>query len=763
MRHQQLVPALLAVSLLFTAAASNGRADTNPPKALPEQSITFNPARVPRGKTFRVSLQVLPPEDAQVQVCLAGQSIAANKAGPAGTYDVLIPDVALDAIHPKPTPCNAHQNQSRDPIPLGAYSFSISYNGQWFPVAGQINIVKTDQQPPILREVQPEQISHKPGKEVLTILGSNFILNPAEDNTILVGGNPVQPGGPAIPLGANPVAIQWDGCPVTTTDAKDPVQGLHGQVKSSEEIDLCGVKLPSKLETNLLIRQGDLVSNVIKLRVVAWADSSVFWFSFLIPVVAIGLVVFLASFLPAYKIHKTTYGMFSILLLDPETNTYSLSKYQFYLWTLAALFSYTYFALSRVLIQNGSLPDVPGSLPGIIAIGAGTAIGSQVVTAVRGPKGSGPEHPSLGDFVTSGGVAAPERVQMFVWTNLGVLAFCLVTLHSPPWQITALPRIQEGLMYLMGISSAGYLGGKLARKPGPVISEIFVTPALPGPLAPVAGLASGSPASGPPSSGTPGTSPTLLQPITAAQQAARYIQAALSPVKAASAPTAFTAAQSALQALRLGIHAATASGPGMLATLADSASAADAASQSAAAEFAQVLDTSAEDPKLEPLRILAEQAQLAAAAAQDLATGASLATAVNQAPPAQPGPGLSAPNLRLIDLRGRNLSIDATFEINGQDLPFRMLSDFGGARKPQVVASEDDPNQQTLARELRLSINPDALGGSDRKTYDSWFSPGASSLNFTITNPDGQQSQTTLTFPPGEEQTRSTGKSGAVS
>ena len=756
MRHCFIAAALLAIDFLLATAPLAGQAAPTASQA-PEQAVTFSPSRVPRGKSFRITLTVPPPDDPQVSVCLAGQLVAAKKGDRNGTYDVVVPEPPSGKDQPKPTPCDAHENPPKNPIPLGAYKFSVSYNGQWFPVNDPINVVKTDQQPPMLREVQPEQISHEPGKEVLTILGSNFIIDPAEDNTVLVGGSPVQVGGPSIPVGANPISIKWDGCPSSTPSGTDSIEGLHGQVKSSEEIALCGVKLPSKIETNLLIRQGDLVSNVIKLRVVAWGDSSVLWFSFIIPIVAIALVVFLASFLPAYKVHKTTYGMFTILFLDPETNTYSLSKYQFYLWTLAALFSYTYFALSRVLIQNGSLPDVPGSLPGIIAIGAGTAIGSQIVTAVRGPKGSGQELPSLGDFVTSGGVAAPERVQMFVWTNLGVLAFCLVTLHSPPWQISELPRIQEGLMYLMGISSAGYLGGKLARKPGPVLSEISVSPASPGPIPP-AGATVPSPAAPPP----PPDPASLAQPITAAQQANRGIQAAIAPITAAAAPAAFTAAQTALQALRTGIAAATTRSAGMLSTLADCASAADAASQSAAAEFALVFAVSDSDSRLEPLRVLAEQAQLAAAAAQDLATGVSLATAVAQAPAPQPDPGPSAPATRVIELRGRNLSVDATFEINGDDLPFRMLTKVGESRAPKIVAHEDDANQPTLARELRLSIDPASLDDADKKTYDSWFKPGTFSLKFTITNPDGQQSQTTLTFPPGEEQTRSTSNSGAT-
>jgi hypothetical protein len=59
-----------------------------------------------------------------------------------------------------------------------------------------------------------------------------------------------------------------------------------------------------------------------------------------------------------------------------------------------------------------------------------------------------------------------------VWTVLGVGAFVFMILMRDPGQLQDLPKIPEQFLYLMGISAAGYLGGKLARKPGPIIEEI---------------------------------------------------------------------------------------------------------------------------------------------------------------------------------------------------------------------------------------------------------------------------------------------------
>ncbi len=121
------------------------------------------------------------------------------------------------------------------------------------------------------------------------------------------------------------------------------------------------------------------------------------------------------------------------------------------------------------------LPDIPSTLPGIIGLGAGTSIGAQLVTSVRGPKGSGQEKPSLSDFITSGGVAAPERVQMFVWTTVGVLGFCLATLRANPWEISGLPEVGTGLRVLRERTRAGRSCGRVRFRSGGLRGRVFVS------------------------------------------------------------------------------------------------------------------------------------------------------------------------------------------------------------------------------------------------------------------------------------------------
>jgi hypothetical protein len=171
------------------------------------------------------------------------------------------------------------------------------------------------------------------------------------------------------------------------------------------------------------------------------------------------------------------YGALATLFLDQETNTYSLSKLQFYAWTVAAIFGYLVLTLAQSLVQGKFVfADIPKNLPGIIFISAGTTAVAQGITAIRGAKGAGPIQPSLGDFVTTGGLVAAERFQFFIWTLVGVCTFLFLVVFSDPASISDLPAIPEGFLALMGVSCFGYLGGKLARKPGPIIDDITASP-----------------------------------------------------------------------------------------------------------------------------------------------------------------------------------------------------------------------------------------------------------------------------------------------
>jgi hypothetical protein len=195
------------------------------------------------------------------------------------------------------------------------------------------------------------------------------------------------------------------------------------------------------------------------------------------------------------EVTKKKRSVVAALFLDKETATYSLSKFQFYLWTAVSVFGYVYLEASTCIVQGvWKFIDIPSNLPSIVFISASTGALAQFVTAQRGPKGAGEEHPSLADFVSSGGVISAERVQFFIWTILGVAVFLWLVILQDPASISSLPTVPDGFLQLMGISSLGYLSGKFARRPGPVINDIAPKvdapnpdPTKPAPAAPTNG------------------------------------------------------------------------------------------------------------------------------------------------------------------------------------------------------------------------------------------------------------------------------------
>ncbi len=427
------------------------------------------------------------------------------------------------------------------------------------------------------------------------------------------------------------------------------------------------------------------------------------------------LPLFLLRFVRKEERIGGSHYRYRMLFLDPETNTYSLSKFQFYLWTVASIFGYAYLFISRVRVQSAGWPDVPSTLPGIILVAAGTAVGSQIVTSTKGSKGSGEENPSIADFITSGGVVAADRLQMFLWTILGVGAFIYAVMQLAPGTITELPAVPDRLLVLMGISSAGYLGGKMARKPGPVINEISVSPpdsdeGIRDRAAPRAAL------------------PDLVEPTVRAKGELGK----LSPGTNASA-------NAAIDALKSAVNAAAAANTvtefnQLIAGLASFRDTAESAAARVAADFLADKATAAD----------AQSAQTAAAALQELTSGVTGAISAAAAGPValEETPALIK---RTIEIRGSNLALEPTIQIDRVDLASPMLQNSEGKNAPDIVVRDEvNPN---FARILRLNVDPARLDTVYRERVRSWFRKGGAHT-FTLFNPDGQRAEVTFNVPP---------------
>lgn len=611
-------------------------------------------------------------------------------------------------------------------LPLGDYEVIVYLDEQRFPASPTLSVVPLGASGVHLSEfvptntyetetayfLDPQTRKGAPSRVISLLLhGSGFQSQHPEDNTIWI--NHIH------------TPVQWDSCstaqPLGNKNA--PIEaGIHGEVLSPEQIKLCRVPVPDDGQMLISVGYGDTSSETRPFRVFSLGTQQVALISALIALVLALLPLGLLSFVKhTYSVAGEPYRL-RMLFLDPETDTYSLSKLQFYLWTVAALFGYAYLFIARVKVQYLPWPDVPTTLPGIISVAAGTAIGAQVITSTKGSKGSGEDKPSFADFITSGGVVAADRLQMFLWTLFGVGAFFVAVLQQGPGTISELPAVPERLLYLMGISSAGYLGGKLARKPGPVINEISVEPPESD-----EGIAQAA--------ATPATALPDLVGATVNAEAQLNSFPAVSNSHAKAALAAFSAAVRAARAAQTSSEINQ-----MTADLAAFRSQAEQEAAAAAADFASAPPAASQAE--------AETAQAAAAALQDFS--ADVTQAISAAA-AEVMESINTPALirRNFELRGTNLSAECVLEIDHTDLPFRFLLNKDGQNAPEIVVREDAT--PTFARVLRLPIDPAKLGTTDLAQFEKWFASDGQHT-FTLTNPDGQKAELSFTVGPDTTQ-----------
>ncbi|WP_143842246.1 hypothetical protein [Nostoc sp. 106C] len=161
------------------------------------------------------------------------------------------------------------------------------------------------------------------------------------------------------------------------------------------------------------------------------------------------------------------------LLLDRQTNTFSLARTQFVWWLTIIVFGYLFLFIGRGVIQG--IWEFIG-LSGFaytFLISLVTLVTAQATSTIRGSKGSGDVNPAWSDLVVHGGVVALERVQQVVWNLIIGIAFIVILLVTYT-TASSLPSIPSEILVLMGISAGGYIGGKAVRKAGPNISQVVL-------------------------------------------------------------------------------------------------------------------------------------------------------------------------------------------------------------------------------------------------------------------------------------------------
>ncbi len=452
------VLAILSLTFVWTCHANQDEFDLKTKWLRPGRTICLT---VPKG------------------VCTVSGKVFLRLSGPT------IRDIPLDSEH-------LRKGVAEITIPVhmdrGIYTAAlVKETGDTLASGPQDLKVPTSDKPEITKVVPEVSFPSAKGTYDFELCGQHFGVNEGKDAEI-----------------RKDIDVKIDGIPIKfekhllDKTGEMSVQGCDGKfpclIRHWRSLRIYGYPLDNRCyrPLNVSVEVDNQPSNEKALLLSPVARSLPVTISFVVPAVLIGLVLtWSRRKAPRYVGGKSVFKSLAFLMIEPQTTTYSLSRLQLILWTLACMVAYVYLTSSQFLVQwRWELPAVPEGLPMLLGISAGTTVLSVYSTETRGSKGAGAEYPAISDFFTTGSVFAPERFQFFLWTILGVVGFVAATLLQDPSSVHELPKVPDNFLPLMGASSFGYLAGKLIRKPGPVIKELvppppYTPPATPGAPQPI--------------------------------------------------------------------------------------------------------------------------------------------------------------------------------------------------------------------------------------------------------------------------------------
>jgi len=186
---------------------------------------------------------------------------------------------------------------------------------------------------------------------------------------------------------------------------------------------------------------------------------------FIVSVVVIAVVLLIAHLLV-----RTDGGNF-LNIIRADYWVPSLSLFQFLVWTIVISFSYVWISVIRLL--GDGIPfstEIPPNLYLLLGISVAVPLISVGYTKSRykpdTPAKPPKPLPPFGMMLKHKGKIALNRFQMFLWTIISVVLYLSVVVGAVTEvgvdvATLSLPDIDPTLLYLMGLSQTGYLGGRV--------------------------------------------------------------------------------------------------------------------------------------------------------------------------------------------------------------------------------------------------------------------------------------------------------------
>lgn len=192
----------------------------------------------------------------------------------------------------------------------------------------------------------------------------------------------------------------------------------------------------------------------------------------------------LLSYVIVFRLQGGHLDFFVTKLYEGADGRASFSKFQFLLWTVVILVGIVTIWVAR-MIATGDLvspvDEIPENLLALLGLSTATSLGAKGVTTLYAKQGlikkeskdsnasndRTPPPPEL--LADDDGVPELAKIQMFLFTLLAMIFFLIAVgqaINQSDQAAIVLPDVDQALLVLMGVSSAGYIGKKFVTRDG---------------------------------------------------------------------------------------------------------------------------------------------------------------------------------------------------------------------------------------------------------------------------------------------------------